>query len=153
MVIAFFGHSNYITRVEDKERLINLFEEIIQNNQVDFYLGGYGGFDNFVLECTKKYKERHKNTNIVFVTPYLDKWLNKRKDIIQQEYDFILYPELEYVPQKFAILKRNEWMVNQANYVFAYVETHFGGAYRALLYAHKQKKPYINLYQGSYELY
>ena len=37
--------------------------------------------------------------------------------------------------------------------VFAYVKTHYGGAYKTLLFAHKQKKPFINLYQGDYELY
>ena len=36
-------------------------------------------------------------------------------------------------------------MVKQADYVFAYVNTHYGGAYNALLYAAKHNKPYMNL--------
>ncbi len=44
-------------------------------------------------------------------------------------------------------------MIDQADYVFSYVSTHFGGAYRTLLYALKRKKPFTNLYQGDYELY
>ena len=67
--------------------------------------------------------------------------------------DDILYPELEQTPLKFAISKRNEWMVKQADYVFAYVNTHYGGAYNALLYTAKHNKPYMNLYSGNYELY
>ena len=71
----------------------------------------------------------------------------------EKEYDEILYPEIESVPLKFAISKRNEWMVNNADYVIGYVQTHYGGAYNTLLYAHKHKKPYTNLYKGNYELY
>ena len=153
MIITFFGHSNYSGNASDEERLLNLLEDIIKDSQVDFYLGGYGNFDSFALRCVKKYKERHKNTNIIFVTPYMDKWLDDRRDIINQNYDSMIYPELELVPKKFAILKRNEWMVDKADCVIAYVKMHFGGAYKSLLYAHKNKKSYINLYQGDYELY
>lgn len=44
-------------------------------------------------------------------------------------------------------------MIKQADYVFAYVNTHYGGAYNALLFAAKHNKPYMNLYSGDYELY
>lgn len=103
--------------------------------------------------CAKQYKISHPNARIIFVTPYLNKWLDERKDYIEKEYDEILYPELEQTPLKFAISKRNEWMVKQADYVFAYVNTHYGGAYNALLFAAKHNKPYMNLYSGNYELY
>jgi len=153
MIITFCGHSDYLSKPEDKERLLKLIEKVAFGTQVEFYLGGYGNFDSFALKCAKKYKEKHKNTKLVFITPYLDKWLNVREDILKNEYDEIIYPEIENVPKRFAILKRNEWMIDQANYVFAYVKTHYGGAYKTLLYAHKQKKPYTNLYIGNYKLF
>ena len=153
MVITFCGHSDYIGNLTDEEFLLNLLEEIIQGNEVDFYLGGYDGFDNFVLKCTKKYKQKHLNAKLIFITPYLHKLTSQSDNIIEKSYDMIIYPELERIPQKLAIIKRNEWMIKQADYVFAYVRRHYGGAYRTLLYAHKQKKPYINLYKGKYELY
>ena len=153
MIITFCGHSNYSSSLEDEERLLKLLKIVACGEQVDFYLGGYGGFDRFALKCATKYKQLYKNTKLVFITPYLDKWLNERKDILIKTYDEIIYPEIEHVPQKFAIIKRNEWMIKQADYIFVYVNTHYGGAYRALLYAHKHKKPYTNLYQGDYELY
>ena len=153
MIITFCGHSNYSSTLEDKEQLLKLFEIVACNKQVNFYLGGYGGFDSFALECAKKYKQCHKGTKLIFITPYLDKWLKNRKDILEKNYDEIIYPSLELVPQKFAIIKRNEWMIDKADYLFAYVKTHYGGAYKTLLYAHKHKKSYINLYRGEYELY
>ena len=153
MIITFCGHSNYSSSLEDEERLLKLLEIVYCGDQVDFYLGEYGSFDRFALKCATKYKQYHKGTKLVFITPYLDKRLNGRKDIFEKNYDEIVYPEIEHVPQKFAIIKRNEWMIDQADYLFAYVRTHYGGAYRTLLYAHKHKKPYTNLYQGEYELY
>ena len=139
MIITFCGHSNFMYNIKDEESLLALFEKIIKNNQVDFYLGGYGNFDSFALKCAQKYKDKHNNAKIFFITPYLNTRLNERKDILLKTYDMILYPELESVPKKFAILKRNEWMIKQADYVFAYVKTHYGGAYKSLLYAHKHK--------------
>lgn len=153
MIIAFCGHSNYLSSLEDEERVLELLEIVADGNQVDFYLGGYGNFDGFALRCATRYKQCHKNAKLVFVTPYLGKWLNERKDTLRKDYDEIVYPKIESVPQKYAIIKRNEWIVEQADYLFAYVGRHYGGAYRTLLYAHKRKKPYINLYQGKYELY
>lgn len=153
MIITFCGHSNYLGTLEDEQRLLNLIESVAKDNQVDFYLGGYGNFDFFALKCAKKYKENHPNANLIFVTPYLNKWLKDRRDFLEKNYDEILYPELEDIPQQFAILKRNEWMINQCDFIFCYVTTHYGGAYKSLLYAHKRKKTYINLYQGDYDLY
>lgn len=153
MIITFCGHSNYSSNLGDEERLFGLLEEVAKGNQVDFYLGGYGSFDIFAHRCAKKYKEKYPNSKLIFITPYLDKWLKKREENIRVEYDAIVYPELESVPKKFAILRRNEWMVERSDYVIGYVRTHYGGAYKTLLYAHKHKKPYVNLYQGEYELY
>lgn len=153
MVITFCGHSNYVSDSKDEERLLNYLETVLQGSYVEFYLGGYGGFDDFAFKCAKKYKRKHKNVKLVFITPYLGEWLNKRKDYIEERYDEIIYPDIENVPLRFAISKRNEWMIKKADYVVGYVKTHYGGAYKMLLYARKQKKQYINLYQGEYELY
>ena len=133
--------------------LLELIETVSKGSQIDFYLGGYGNFDSFAKRCAKRYQQKHTNAKVIFVTPYLSKWLDDRKDYIEKEYDEILYPELEHTPPKYAISKRNEWMVRQSDYVFVYVKTHFGGAYNALLYAAKHNKPYTNLYLGNYELY
>lgn len=153
MVISFFGHSDYLGNTNDVKRMLALLECVVKDNKVDFYLGGYGRFDSFALKCAKIYKEIHPASKLIFVSPYIDKWLDQRKSILAETYDEIVYPELEHVPQRFAISKRNEWIVNQSDYIFCYVRTHFGGAYNALLYAKRHNKPYYNLFQGDYELY
>ena len=57
-------------------------------------------------------KISHPNAKIIFVTPYLNKWLDERKDYTEKEYDEILYPELEQTPLKFAILSIKEFVSN-----------------------------------------
>ena len=153
MVITFFGHSNYKPEENDEMQLLNLLEDISKGEEIEFYLGGYGNFDGFAKSCAKLYKKTHPNAKLIFITPYLGKWLDDRKESLEKEYDEIVYPNIENALPKFAISKRNEWMVNQADYIIGYVQTHYGGAYNALLYAHKHKKAYTNLYKGEYELY
>lgn len=153
MIITFCGHSDYLGHKEDEERLLSLLETIANGRHVDFYLGGYGKFDAFAKKCAERFKKTHNDAKIIFVTPYLNKWLDDRREYLEKEYDEILYPELENTPLRYAISKRNEWMINHSDYLIAYVRTHFGGAYNALHYADKHNKPYTNLYLGEYELY
>ncbi len=52
------------------------------------------------------------------------------------------YPPIEAVPKKFAIVKRNEYMVDKSDAV-AYVKKSWGGATITLEYAQKKKKKII----------
>ena len=58
-------------------------------------------------------------------------------------YDYSLYPSLESVPKRYAILKRNEIMVNEADVVVAYVLHDWGGAAKTLGYAMRKRKTVI----------
>ena len=60
-------------------------------------------------------------------------------------YDDCIYPPLENVLPRFCILRRNEWMVDEADLIIAYVMHPLGGAYKTLEYARKKKKKIINL--------
>ena len=60
-------------------------------------------------------------------------------------YDDTTYPPLEDVPMKFAISKRNEWMVDQADAVVAYVTHGWGGAAATLQYAERKNKRIIRV--------
>ena len=99
----------------------------------------------FAKKCAEKYKSIHKNTKIVFVTPYINDWLNDRRDYFENEYDEIIYPELESVPFRFAISKRNEWMAEHSDLVIAYVCVDFGGAYAFFKHAIRCNKEVVNI--------
>ena len=127
-----------------KQQLKNiLVGEIIKNPTCKFYLGGYGDFDVLCLRTLKDFKADFPEIELIFITPYLDKNYSKL-ELAKYYYDDVIFPPIESVPRKFAILKRNEWMVKQADLVIAYVKYSWGGAAKALEYAKRKKKRIIN---------
>ena len=145
MIITFFGHSNCLFKDDIKEQLKNiLVGEIIKNPTCKFYLGGYGDFDGLCLRTLRELKHDFPSIEILFITPYLDKNYSKL-ELAKYYYDDVIFPPIESVPRKFAILKRNEWMVKQADLVIAYVKYSWGGAAKALEYAKRKKKRIINI--------
>ena len=144
MVITFCGHSDYRSTSEDRLKMMFLLEKTIGDNDAELYFGGYGGFDSFALSCGRKYQETHPNVKLIFVTPYMTESYQKNQlSQYENEYDSIVYPPLEKVPPKFAILSRNEWMIDEADLLIACVKRHWGGAYQTYEYAIRRKKPII----------
>ena len=145
MIITFCGHSNCLFNDDIKKQLKNiLLDEIIKNPTCKFYLGGYGDFDGLCLRTLKDLKADFPEIELIFITPYLDKNYSKL-EFAKYYYDDVIFPPLENVPRKFAILKRNEWMVEEADLVIAYVMYSWGGAAKTLEYAKRKKKTIINL--------
>ena len=145
MIITFCGHSNYLFSDEEKEKLKQLLiKEIRKNPTCKFYLGGYGNFDSLCLRTLRELKKEFQDIELIFITPYIDKNYSKL-EFAKYHYDDVIFPPLESVPRKFAILKRNEWMVEEADLVIAYVMYSWGGAAKTLEYAKRKKKTIINL--------
>jgi len=145
MIITFCGHSNCLFNDDIKEQLKTILrEEIRKNPTCKFYLGGYGDFDGLCLRTLRELKHDFPSIEILFITPYLDKNYSKL-ELAKYYYDDVIFPPIESVPRKFAILKRNEWMVEQADLVIAYVKYSWGGAAKALEYAKRKKKRIINI--------
>ena len=89
-------------------------------------------------------KANFPEIELIFITPYLDKNYSKL-EFAKYHYDDVIFPPLESVPHKFAILKRNEWMVEETDLVIAYVMYSWGGAAKTLEYAKRKNKTIINL--------
>ena len=146
MTVMFCGHADFRGTAEQEQRLFALLEEVIGAETADLYLGGYGGFDGFAYACCKKFKERHPNASLVFVTPYMtQEYQQKHLMELQMKFDEILYPPLEGQPLRFAISYRNQYMVEKADYVIAYVDHDWGGAYTTYRYAKRKRKVIFNL--------
>ncbi len=145
MTITFCGHSNCLFSDEEKEELKQLLiKEIRKNPTCKFYLGGYGDFDSLCLRTLRELKTDFPDIELLFITPYLDNNYSKLQ-LAKYYYDDVIFPPIESVPRKFAILKRNEWMVEQANLVIAYVKYSWGGAAKTLEYAKRKKVSTINI--------
>ena len=64
-------------------------------------------------------------------------------DVDLQLYDNSLYPPLENVPPRYAISRRNRWLVENSDIVVAYVQHSWGGAATTLSFAARKGKPII----------
>ncbi|MBR4979362.1 MAG: DUF1273 family protein [Clostridia bacterium] len=140
MVVTFCGH-NEISDVENiKPHLYTEIEKLIEDGADKFYLGGYGKFDLLAAQavCSLK-KEQFPHIRSILVLPYLNREYDKAL------YDETVYPPLEKVPLKFAISKRNEWMIDNSDAVVCYVVHSWGGAAASLNYALRKKKRVIRI--------
>lgn len=138
MIVTFCGHSTVEQKKAVEEWLYDIVEGLILQGYFEFYLGGYGDFDIMASLVVTKLKEKYPQVERTLVIPYLD------REIDEKFYDNSYYPSLENVPKKFAIIKRNEVMVDEADVVIACVINSWGGAVKTLNYARKKQKKIYN---------
>ena len=137
MTVTFCGHRDVPEPELIKIWLNQTIEELIHEGADRFLLGGYGQFDRLAASVVRKQKERYPAIRSVLVLPYLD----RKHDA--SLYDESIYPPLETVPRRFAISRRNKYMIDMADYVIAFVTHDFGGAYTSLCYAQRKHKRII----------
>lgn len=139
MVCCFFGHKDTPQAVEAS--LLDVLTDLIENHQVHlFYVGNHGAFDAIVRRVLKKLKEHYPFMDYAVVLAYLPV---ERK---MEDYSDTVFPEgLEKTPPRFAISKRNRWMIEHSDYVVTYVRRSFGGAAQSKALAEKKGKKVIEL--------
>lgn len=144
-ICTFIGNSRISITATLKTKLKEQIEKVINQNVSVFYCGGYGDFDMLCAKTLRDLKIKYPNIKSYFITPYItDSYLKKIREYLNDNlYDDTIYPEIENIPPKFAICKRNEYMVNSADIIIAYVYATFGGAYKTLTYAKRKKKEII----------
>ena len=143
MIVTFCGHGKETYTDEIKKKLYDTVETLIKQGADEFLLGGYGNFDMLAARTVKSLKEKYPHIKSVLVIPYID------RDFDKSLYDCSEYPPIENVPKRFAISKRNEWMISKADIVIAYVAYGRSGASKTLEFAERKKKHIINLFQKS----
>jgi len=139
MIVTFCGHKDGYWNTDVDDRLLNVIRSLINEGANVFYLGGYGNFDSLAAKAVYALKQEFPNIQSIIVLPYLDRQFN------EDLYDESLYPPLEDVPLRFAISKRNEWMVEQADVIVSGVTHDWGGAYSTLKFAKGKKKRIISV--------
>ena len=141
---SFFGHrtAGSFLIPEIKTAVVEMI-----NRGVDlFYVGNNGAFDRAVLSALKELRSEY-SFRYYIVLAYLP--VDKKENHDYDKYETI-YPEgLEIVPKRFAILKRNEWMIDHSDYVITYVNNYAGsGAARAKKIAVSKGKTVVELFRG-----
>ena len=138
VIVTFCGHSQ-ISQCQAVERwLYGVTQELITRGATTFYLGGYGAFDNLAASVLRRQKMQYPQIELVLVMAYL----NDGRDA--SGYDRTIYPPLETVPRRYAIPRRNRWMVQSSDIVVAYVLHDWGGAAATLRFAIQKKKQILS---------
>lgn len=142
MTVTFCGHSDFVPSTAMEARLLSVLASQIGDSPAELLLGGYGNFDRFALRCGKIFQQTHPQVSLIYVTPYM---VTERQTSVGAEYDGIIYPPLEHIPPRYAILHRNRYMVERADLVIACITRSRGGAYQTYLHARRKGKTMINL--------
>ena len=148
MIITFVGHSFVRFKNQVKEIVKGKIKNTIMNSGfVTCYLGGYGEFDEICACVCRELKQSGVRIEVVYVTPYIS--LAQQAKIKENEkcglYDTSIYPPIEKTPLRFAISKRNEWMITNADLIIAYVNHSSGVAYKSFRFAKCKGKDIINI--------
>ena len=120
---CFFGHREVTHNIRDK--LTEIVEKLVtEDNVTEFYVGNQGQFDSMVYSVLKELKAKYPQIRYTVVLAYFpDEHI---KGVYGED---TLFPDgLESVPKKFAISKRNDWMIQQSGNEVYYVHKITGGA-------------------------
>lgn len=142
MTVTFFGHSNAPQDIIPK--LESILIDLIQNKgATKFYVGNHGNFDSLVKITLKKLKQQFPHIDYAVVLAYIP---IKRNELDYKYYlDTIIPDGIENTPPKYAIIKRNRWMIDNSDMVVAYVKYIVGGAAKFKDLAEKKGKIVINI--------
>lgn len=146
MIITFCGHGDFIKTEKIENTLIELLKFFAKGREtIDCYCGGYGRFNGFAAECVRKAKKDFENIRNCLIIPYISLSFQEKIKYLNDYYDEIIYPPLKNIPAKYAIIKRNEWMVDKADLLIAYVKHSWGGAAKTLEYAKRKNTTIFQL--------
>ena len=136
---TFFGHRD--TPKEVEPRLKAALLDLIEKDGVRlFYVGNQGSLDVMVRKQLSELKETH-GIRYAIVLAYLPK-----KDFPLANDPNTIYPEgLETVPRRYAICKRNLWMLERSTHVITYARGTSGNASAFKQLAERKGKTVIAL--------
>ena len=120
---CFFGHREVTHNIRPKLTAI-LGKLITEYGVTDFYVGHQGQFDSMVYSVLKELKANYPQIRYTVVLAYMP------DEHIKELYgEDTLFPDgMESVPKKFAISKRNDWMIGHSDVAVCYVWKITGGA-------------------------
>lgn len=139
MTVAFCGHRDIVCSDKLTRQLRFILCNLISEGADTFLLGGYGAFDSIAAMAVRGLKSTYPHIRSTLVLAYLD------RDYNEDLYDDTVYPPLEGVPLRYAISRRNRWMVDTADVVVSYVSHSYGGAAATLRYAEQKHKRIIRV--------
>lgn len=142
IICTFFGHRDAPSNIKPKLR--DTIMDLIENKGVQLFLvGDSGTFDRLVLSALKDLKKRYVFEYQVCLSHMPASYESSFSDDVPT----VLPEGIENVFPRFGIDFRNKYMLNESDYVIAYVERPYGGAAKYVQMAKRKNKTVINLYK------
>jgi len=139
-ICTFFGHSECYGL--DAAVLRNTIEDLIKQGITEFLVGNHGQFDGMVFSCLQDLSKDYPEISYSVALAYLS--AHKEEYDIYHGHSF--YPEGQEIgPAKFAIERRNRYMISVADVCLCFVNRTFGGAYKFARMAKNRGLQIINL--------
>ena len=119
----FIGHRNAPESLRPK--LLDAIERhITEYGVTEFVVGHYGRFDAMAAAAVRIAKKAHPEVQLILLLPY---YPVKDLQRLAQGYDSTFYPPgMETVPKPFAIVRANEYMIRNSQYLICYNEGYIG---------------------------
>ena len=138
---AFLGNSEIIETDALKSKIRQAITDLIKNKGVStFYVGIKGQFETLCHQMLSEIKQSHPDIRIILIIAYV-------KDLEKSRYPFddFYFPVLcEFGYKGWSIAKRNEWLIDQTDYIISYNRYH-GRAYNYCQKARRKKKEVIRI--------
>ena len=140
MKVCFIGHR--IIPQDIKPRLEKTLKNLINENpDVLFYVGDHGQFDSLTRSVLLRLQKIYPEIRIVLVLSYMPTSNpNKINNI-----DTLLPEAVARAIPRYAIDRRNRWVIENSDTVISYVTHSYGGAAKFKRIAISQKKHVIEL--------
>lgn len=129
-----FGHADCPDQV--LSRLEQAIETAISNGVTDFYVGNRGAFDRLATTAVKQAKKKFPEVRLYLLLAYHPA---ERPQELSEGFDGTYYPLEKTSPRRFAIVRANEAMLRQAEYVICYVN-HVGNTRKLFAVAQKRRE-------------
>lgn len=129
-----FGHSdcpdNMLPQIE--KAIVKCYSKEV----TAFYVGSRGRFDSLAASAVKQVKQQHPDIKLYLLLAYHP---GERAINLTDGFDGSYYPPLENVPRPYAIVRSNQYMIDNSDYLICYVK-HIGNTRNLLEYAQKRKE-------------
>ena len=142
MRVTFFGHRDAPESLYAP--LKEVLTDLIEHRGADsFYVGNEGVFDRLVQKVLRELSVQYPHIECTVVLAYLP-----RAPLAQDadKYESTLYPEAAAnAPARFAIDRRNRFMIEESDLAVTFVKTSYGGAAKAKALTQRKGKQILEL--------
>lgn len=142
MTCTFFGHKDAPQEIQSVLR--SVLKDLIENKNVSlFYVGNQGAFDFLVRKTLRELKAEYPFIRYAIVLAYMPPG---KASLSCDDSSETIYPEeFAEIHPKYAIVKRNRWMIDKSDYVVTYVTHISGGAVQFKKLAQQKNKSVIDI--------